>query len=271
MSGIKVQRYFPKSRLLQGLVKYFWVVRSEGHEALDHKLLPVSNMDLVFNLGCPARHVAEGREEDTPQYYFRGLQSRHNTTRQSGRFNTFGVSFFPAGLYPVLGTPLADYENQTVDFDAEVPGFIATLENRIDSEGDAAEQAAILEELLLKMIDPEYLPDKNTLGLIRAFSAGGDAHSVRAFCEQHGIGQRRLERIFQKYIGASPKAFRRIQRFQTIVNRLLKRDVHEFGALAYEHGFFDQAHFINDFKALAGSSPKRFVEEKQAVMQVLQR
>ncbi len=276
MSGLmktelKADIYHPKNSLLKGLVKYFWVLRSDRRETLNHKLLPVDNVDLVLNFASPAKYVSGGREEATPRYSFCGIQNQYRTTKQSGKFNMFGVSFFSAGLYPLLKAPLSEYENRTIDFNAEVPGFNSMLEHRFNPEGVASEQVAILEERLLRLIDPQSVPGKNTLGLINAFNAGRDTQTIRSFCETHGISQRKLERIFQKHVGTAPKAFKRLHRFQMIVNRLLKRDVVDFSSLAYEHGYFDQAHFINDFKSFAGSSPKRFVEEKLSVRQIMQR
>lgn len=265
---LKVKRISPKSSLLKGLVKYFWVLRSNAPVTLNHKLLPMSNVDLVLNFSSPTQYLVGNQVIPVPDYSFCGIQSQHRTTKQSGELNIFGVSFFPVGIYPLLKTPLSEYANQTIDFNAEVRGFDSMLEHRLNPHGAASEQAAVLEELLSQVIDVQSIPDKNALGLIRAFKSSRDTQTVGSFCAEHGISQRRLERIFQKYIGTAPKSFKRIHRFQTIVNQLLKK-VDEFTPLAYEHGFFDQAHFINDFKSLAGSSPKRFVEEKLSMRQVL--
>jgi AraC-like DNA-binding protein len=91
---------------------------------------------------------------------------------------------------------------------------------------------------------------------------------VRPFCGHYGVHVRTLERMFNKYVGTTPKGFLRLNRFQTALNRLLNSGHENLTELTHDFNFYDQPHFIREFKSFTGSSPSRFVKEKQAIMQI---
>lgn len=269
MRLLKVEKYYPRSSLLKGLVKYFWVLKSDRQEQLDHKILPVNNIDIVFNFAAPMDSVSGGRSSAMPRCYFSGIRNQHYIFQQKGRLNTFGISFFPAGVYPLLKTPLAEFRNDLIDCKLALSGFVARVEQSLDPEGDARQQVKVLENTLALSIDPRLRPDQADSRLLRAFQAGEGALSIKSFCAKHGVHQRRLERLFRKYVGAGPKTFQRLSRFQAVLAKLLGNDFRDLTSLAHESNFHDQAHFINDFKSFSGSAPKAFWAEKKAMMQIL--
>src|SRR5262249_41628969 len=72
------------------------------------------------------------------------------------------------------------------------------------------------------------------------------------------VSVRQLERGFRHAIGTSPKVFARTIRFQEAQRRLMFDPDADLTSLAYEGGYFDQAHFIKDFKAFAGQTPTEY-------------
>ena len=73
-----------------------------------------------------------------------------------------------------------------------------------------------------------------------------------------GVSNKQLERKFAALIGKSPKKFIKIVRFQSVLDSAKKMNEEKLSNLAYDNGYFDQAHFINDFKAYTGYTPKEF-------------
>jgi transcriptional regulator GlxA family with amidase domain len=82
--------------------------------------------------------------------------------------------------------------------------------------------------------------------------------SVDELSEQLNINRRQLERRFASAIGLSPKQLAKIVRLQAALKMLEQGHFTSLTALAYENGYFDQAHFIKDFKEFTGLSPKQF-------------
>lgn len=74
-----------------------------------------------------------------------------------------------------------------------------------------------------------------------------------------GVSIRQFQKVFKQYAGVSPKYFQRVARLENIMRRLLVEQRQQYLNLALDHGFYDQAHFIKDFKRFAGDTPSRYL------------
>jgi AraC-like DNA-binding protein len=86
--------------------------------------------------------------------------------------------------------------------------------------------------------------------------------SVSELATFTGVGERQLENLFKKYIGLSPKFFSRIVRFNHIFD-LVKKNKSRWSSLAYEAAYYDQSHFIRNFKTFTGESPSAYSFEEE--------
>jgi AraC-like DNA-binding protein len=74
-----------------------------------------------------------------------------------------------------------------------------------------------------------------------------------------GLSPRRFIEVFKQQVGLTPKLFCRVRRFQRVLRRIYRREEVEWADLALSCGYFDQAHFIHDFKAFSGINPTAYV------------
>jgi AraC-like DNA-binding protein len=81
--------------------------------------------------------------------------------------------------------------------------------------------------------------------------------TVTELCSIAGVGERQLENLFKKYIGLSPKFFSRVIRF-TYIFELVQKNKQRWSALAYEAAYYDQSHFIRNFKNFTGENPSAY-------------
>ena len=72
-----------------------------------------------------------------------------------------------------------------------------------------------------------------------------------------------------KQIGISPKQLGKVIRLQTALKMLLNHKTETLTQIAYENEYYDQAHFIKDFKEFTGTNPKEFLEDRQNVLSSL--
>ncbi|WP_317162601.1 helix-turn-helix domain-containing protein [Myroides albus] len=77
------------------------------------------------------------------------------------------------------------------------------------------------------------------------------------------ISERTLERLVKQYVGMSPKVYSRIIRFQANLNLLRESSFKSLTELTYESGYFDQSHYIREFKTFTGSTPKQYLLDTQ--------
>ncbi len=269
MTTIPIKKYYPQAAQLKPLVKYFWVLDSARPLTLDHTILPVNNIDIIFNFLSPMAFEKKGTLHHTPgKSYFSGLTATPMVMKQQGPVQTIGVAFFPAGFFPFFKIPVSEFTDETIGLEALVKHVANHLESRLQTAKRIQHKIALLEEFFLQLLDPAALLPRETGSLLNHYYAS--RLRVREFCHAYGVHPRTLERVFNKYVGVSPKLFFRLRRFQRIVSRLMHPEPHSLTTVAHEFDYFDQTHFIKDFKAFSGSSPSRFVKDKRSIMQIME-
>jgi AraC-like DNA-binding protein len=85
-----------------------------------------------------------------------------------------------------------------------------------------------------------------------------DALSIRRMNEQIGYSQKHFTEMFRRTVGVTPKAYLKIMRFQKAVRTIDASHEIDWGSIAGECGFYDQAHFIHDFKHFSGFTPEEY-------------
>lgn len=267
---MRIVRYLPKHSLLKRLIKYFWVLKTDSSISLNHKLLPVNNVDIILNFGSPMIYEFQGENKETPAFFFHGMSKRYRMVRQIGYVYQIGISFFPQSLYPLLKVPISEFQNQVINLNDVINDFGSQLENRVNPFGNTKQLILSLEDYLFELIDPQLIIDSSLWRLFPVLNSNfADAGGLKTIYAKYGINERRLERTFNKYVGISPKPFIRINRFNSALNRLIGESTSDLTSLAYESFYYDQSHFIKEFKAFTGSSPSKFIKERQSLKEIM--
>jgi len=231
---------------LAELVEHYWTVRWDlrGHEPHTQHTLPHPAVHLVAERGRSGIF---------------GVTSGRFTRELQGTGRAFGVRFRPAGFHPFLDAPVATLTDRTVAV-ADVLGRDgAALVDRLLWLEEEAPMVAAAEGFLRDRLPP---PDPRVVAVNRIVDqvvADRAITKVDHLVERTGTGKRRLQRLFAEYAGVSPKWVIQRYRLHEAVERLAADlgDL-DLASLARELGYFDQAHFVKDFKALVGRPPARY-------------
>ncbi len=81
-----------------------------------------------------------------------------------------------------------------------------------------------------------------------------------------GYSQKHFIDMFKRQVGIAPKAYLRIIRFQKAINEIEERKEVNWSIISQDCGFYDQAHFINDFKFFSGFTPEEYVHRKNDIL-----
>ena len=241
---------FAPSAPLQPFVDYVWLVEwnLEGQRAQTQRVLPYPNAHLVFDAGMSAIHgVVRGA-------FVRQLE---------GARRVLGVRFKPGGLRPFLGFPLARLADRTLPVDALLKVDRTEAERRVLGQPDHLTMVAAAEAMLLAVLparDPRALLAEQA---VQAAAAENGPLSAHALAVQTGLEERSLQRLFNNYVGASPKWVIQRFRLQEASWRLAAQGPIDLSALAADLGFFDQAHFTRHFTTLVGTSPLAYWKSQQ--------
>ncbi len=268
MTSIAIKKYYPTAAPLKSLIKYFWVLDSGRHISLHHKILPVNNIDILINLKSPMTFEKKGVTYKTPgNIYFQGLNGDHTLMQQEGTVLTIGVSFFPTGFFPFFKIPVSEFKDDTIGLDVLLNALTTELEDKLRAAKTMAAKITILEQFFLGLLDQHPIISRETTALFHQFYTAG--LPVRAFCREYGVHPRTLERRFNRFVGVTPKQFYRLSRFQVVLNKLIRPPQATLTDLAHDLDYYDQAHFIKDFKAFTGCAPSDFLKEKQSFKQIM--
>ncbi len=197
--------------------------------------------------------------------YFSGLQDHFKNAhlKLNGKVDVLGVCFFPDGFYPFLKIPVSELKNQFLG--AREVGFklAKNISERLKDAPDISARLTILEnELVLLLVNGNQTP-KIFRQIFNALRQSDNTMQIAEFCQRNNISIRNMERMYNKYVGVSANTFSTLNRFHKSLNKLLFSDYSKLSDLAYDNGYFDQMHFIREFKRFAGNTPKTFVHTKR--------
>jgi AraC-like DNA-binding protein len=266
----EIRRYPVQLPLLKNYIKFFWELHIE-HSQLNHKIIPQRNINLRFNLNETPHYLSsDGKEHLLEDIYFSGLHDhfRDANLKLNGKVDVLGICFYPEGFYPFFKIPVSEFKNQILG--ASEVGFrlANTVREPLKEAPDAASRLKILEnELALLLVNGSH-PPENFRQIFNALKQSDSSHQISEFSQRNNIGMRQLERMFNKYVGVPASTYNTLNRFHKSLNQLLYNDYSKLSDLAFDNGYFDQMHFIKDFKRYAGNSPKNFVHQNDSILQI---
>lgn len=90
-------------------------------------------------------------------------------------------------------------------------------------------------------------------------NSGGRLPAIAEVTDKIGLSWRRFVQVFSEEVGLSPKLFCRVQRFQRVLQIVRRECDVDWAEIALGCGYFDQAHFIHDFKEFSGINPTTYL------------
>ena len=221
------------------------------------RIVPDGCPELILHLGDPfARRDEQGGWLKQPRAFVAGTLTRPWGLRPGERPKTLGVRFRPGAARCVLGAPLdeiADRETALEDLWGAGGTELLEAAGGAPDLDDALRAAESWTERRLSRRpgrQPEVRPAVDLILASRGRMRIADA--------ARGLGwsRRRLERAFLRDVGVSPKRFARIVRLNAVLASLGGGEKESAVEMALEAGYFDQAHLLKDFRALAGATPR---------------
>ncbi len=176
-------------------------------------------------------------------------------------FQTFGIRFFPGVLYPFFKYPLNDFTNKITLLDDVIDDVRRKLGEELINASTINEMVSSADKYFSMLLNNSVynVTLNNALHLI--YKSKGNI-SIKDISNSEVISERQIRRIFNNWIGINPKTFCRIVRFQNILkNPMLSQEINWIN-LSLESGYYDQTHFIKEFKEFSGFTPDKFFEIK---------
>ncbi|HEY0197902.1 MAG TPA: helix-turn-helix domain-containing protein [Rhodanobacter sp.] len=215
--------------------------------------LPLPEIRLVVRFGSSVR--------DGLDIHVLGVREKvYRKLIPGGQRNVFAR--LPLDTYrAVLGVPASDIAGHTVALE-DVWGAAAAqrLLDRLASAHDAVAAASILQSAIAERIARANKPGAHAQLAFNAAVKLGSAN-VTTVADSLGVSERQLRRVFREETGLSPKTFAKLTRFHRALGAASGKGETSWASIAATVGYYDQAHLIAEFRAIAGSTPRAFLAE----------
>lgn len=261
-----IQRYPVRHPLLKGFIRFFWELGIDNAQ-INHKIIPQRNINLRFNLNdTPHYAKINGEEHLVDHVNFSGLQDKYMNAhlKMAGNVHVLGICFYPEGFFPFFNIPVSEFKNQLLGANEIGLRLMNEICNQLKEASDTISRLNIVENEFAKLLIKGNRIPENSRQIFKLHNNS----QVSEFCNQNKISIRSVERMFSKYVGISASTYFTLNRFHASTNQLLENKYHKLSDIAFDNGYFDQMHFIRDFKRFTGNTPKSFVQQQGSILQI---
>lgn len=255
---MRFDKYIP-TPALQHYVKYFAV--SESSEAREYKVLPDTSLVIGFQYKGSLEKIKGNGEGALAISGITGLLDTFQVFRNSPNIGTVLVYFTETGASHFFDIPINELFLESLSLDTFIrKSVLETVEARLAEALTDTARIAIIEEFLLSQLQHRE-HDRLIQQAIHFIVNSNGTLRINELSQRLYISQSPLEKRFRKIVGATPKKFSSIIRIHTAINNYgTGKNLTELG---YTSGYFDQSHFIKDFKAFTGQTPEQFFTSKK--------
>jgi AraC-like DNA-binding protein len=248
---------------LAGLVEMIWYYDDcpPAAHAYD-RILPNGAMGLVINLAEDETRVYDERDLATPIRNAGGVVcgafSRYFVIDTTEQRSVMGVSFHPGGAIAFLGLPADALRDQHVALE-DVLGIRARhLRERVLTARTPEARIAIVEQELIALLARARARHPAIGYALRQMMMTSGTTRIDAVRQETGYSAKRFIELFRAEVGLSPKRWSRLRRFQSALRQYTAGVDVSWSRVALDCGYYDQAHFVNDFRAFSGVTPSRY-------------
>ena len=229
---------------------------SESEVPSDYKVLPGTELVIGFQYKGQLSYTDGGKKIPLASSGLTGLMDQFRIFSHASEIGSVLVFFKEGKAVSFFREPIHELFRESVSLDHfMLRSELLILEERLQASKTDSEKIALVEQFLISKMN-STLPDLLVASAISMiYKSKGNIRIKELLTELH-ISQSALEKRFRQVVGASPKKFASIVRFKnTIQSHDRNRSLTDLG---YEAGFYDQAHFIREFKHFTGDSPEIF-------------
>lgn len=240
----QLSRIYPSEDLAY-YVEQYWIVRWDLRNNKPH---------LQENIPHPCVHLV--LEYNNSRVV--GVVTRKYSYYLSDVGKIFGIKFRPGAFYTFVNSPVSGFTDRSIPVNKVFDVNSEIFTDSILSYNEDADMVSLAEDFLRTRIPPHV--DRNIEKIndtIYAVNADRSITQVEQLASKVKIEKRTLQRLFNTYVGVSPKWVIRKYRLHEILERMEEDDV-DWRQLITELGYFDQAHFIKDFKEFVGKPPTKY-------------
>lgn len=255
------------SIILQPYIKQYWGIENELLNGEKHiqRIIPSGLPELSLYIGRRPQIIGNKKNfEDN--LILNGHQKEFYDLKIEKEISVFSIVFHPQGLMTFFNFPLNEIYNQSVPLKYLNRKLAQEILPQLTNEQSFENKVEIIERFFCLVLDEE----------LNRFNFSRINHAINIISQTRGkitienlasetcLSRKQFERKFSELIGITPKQYLKIIRLQYSLFLKSRNKKLNITDLAYEVGYYDQAHFINEFKLQTGFTPKQYFDNNVA-------
>ncbi|MCQ4082825.1 helix-turn-helix domain-containing protein [Streptomyces sp. RB6PN25] len=255
-------RTLPQPRLRQGVISYRGL-RLELGRPRRRLEAPIGAVALWLGFGRRVRVTRSAGPSAWFDCCLAGLQTRASLGEHDGRLEGVEVMLAPWAAFALFGIPMHELSERAVDPHEVMGRRIDALVDALATAAGWATRFALLDAALERWTAEGPVVSAPVVRAWSKLARTGGALPIARLAADVGWGERQLENRFRDQIGLRPKAAARVVRLQRAMKLLdAGRPPAQVAGVC---GFYDQAHFSGEFKAMTGRTPSEFTSERNGM------
>jgi len=251
--------------LLASYIGCYWILRTPtGQPARRELILPDGYAELILNYGKSYTWHNQSQQDERliQTVHLVGERDTSILVDLEGGLNQVGVKFKPIGLFALLRQPLHELANQMVSPDELSNQAVQELSERVfEAESDVA-KIEVLNRFFIKCLLSIKLPDSLVEKAVQTILRQQGNIRIDDLANMFDIHYKTLERKFKTYLGLTPKVFARVIRFKHTYKQFHTTAAQD-PAFFLDLGYYDQNHFIKDFKYFLHTTPSAYLRKQK--------
>jgi AraC-like DNA-binding protein len=226
------------------------------------RVLPSGTIEWVINLRedvFRCYHPETYRPiDDQPGALIAGPRSRVQVIDTEQQTEIMGVHLRPGGMRYLSAVPAHEFADRDVPLENLWGRWAGDLREQLMVASTPKEKVLALERLLAERFCPERRPHRAVAAALPRLEPGGAPLKQAELAADLGLSARRFIEVFTSSVGLTPKVYARIRRFQKALRTIHGAGDLDWADLAFDCGWYDQAHMIRDFKEFSGLTPSEY-------------
>jgi len=250
---MRFDKFIPTDQL-KPYIKHFVV--SDNELENEYKVFPSSGLVIGFQYKGQLTTIKENTESRLTSAGITGIADGYKIFKNAATTGTILVYFTEIGFTHFASHPANELFNLSLSleniFDRKT---VAEVEEKLTIATTDKHRIKVIEQFLVSQLK-DIQTDKLIVEAVKLIYQSNGTIRIKELNEKLFISQSPFEKRFRKVVGTTAKKFASIVRFNAVLDNL--NDTKSLTEICYENNFFDQAHFIKDFKQFTGDTPENF-------------
>ncbi|VAW68764.1 hypothetical protein MNBD_GAMMA09-3529 [hydrothermal vent metagenome] len=239
---------------LAGYIDSYWFINRQLQKSYSEFLHPDGGMGIILNYGS---NLSVDQKTLKEGCFFDGTNTKTRVIGLSGDISAIGIRFKPAATYAFISAPLHELKNKNTALSDIGKNTFSDLHCLLGESKNIKEKIKLLNIFMINNFHIDRKISSETSSALLRIKMCRGTLSINELSEQLGINKRKLERLFNLQLGMTPFEYSRNIRVQ-YARMCLKQKHIDYNEISHRLDYFDQSHFIKQFKFVVGITPGQY-------------